>query len=178
MANYFAEESWQKKKNLENFQKFSTARIVRLRDKGTIIQALGSGSIAVTLERGDVKNIRLHDVLYVPDLGKSLLSVPAMTSKGAQGVFGNTECKIWKNDMLLGIASKNGNVYEINVISSSCAAVALTEDSLVLWHSRFGHSNMQSLRKAVNEEAVTGIENVSLNELNCGSDVQSLLSNG
>nr|CCA17572.1 putative polyprotein [Albugo laibachii Nc14] len=59
---------------------------------GTTVEAMRTGSIAVSLSNG--KNVTIHDVLYVPYLDRRLLSIPAFVSRGLTVSFGNNWCEI------------------------------------------------------------------------------------
>ena len=71
---------------IDNYKKYEVPRAVKLGDDA-VIRAYGCGSMSVKLENGEIPNVRLHDLLYLPDLGNSLLSVPSMTKRGAQILF-------------------------------------------------------------------------------------------
>ena len=56
-------------------------------------------------------------------------------------------------------------------LSGGEARVALSQQSVELWHRRFGHLNVQPFRKAVLEAAIEGIENVFVPKFECGGCV-------
>lgn len=124
----------------------------------------GRGKVAVKMKSG--VTVQLSDVLYVPKLGCSLLSVGVMTQKGFDVVFSGEEAKVTtKNDKnVLFTAVKKNNVYEVSTSSqkgmkSRCNLVTETEDkvtnavayrcngNLKLWHDRLGHVNEKTLMK-------------------------------
>ena len=55
---------------IDNYKNYEVQRAVKLGDDA-VIRAYGCGSMSVKLENGEIQNVRLHDVLYVPDLGNS-----------------------------------------------------------------------------------------------------------
>ena len=113
--------------------------------------------MSVKLQNGEIPNVRLHDVLYVPDLSNSLLSVPSMTKRGAQILFSGDQCTIMKGSKVFGKSATSGNVLSIEVARSETAQVALSEKSMKLWHGRFGHVSVQSLPQAVKQFSGWGI---------------------
>ena len=107
--------------------------------------------MSVKLQNGEIPNVRLHDVLYVPDLSNSLLSVPSMTKRGAQILFSGDQCTIMKGSKVFGKSATSGNVLSIEVARSETAQVALSEKSMKLRHGRFGNVSVQSLPQAVKQ---------------------------
>jgi len=68
----------------------------------------------------DIKNI-----LHVPALIYSLFLIHQATSKGYKVYFDNDDCAITKDDKTIGTASKQGNVYTLNVIYLTAYIAAL-----------------------------------------------------
>ena len=65
--------------SLSDYIEFKEPCFVNLGDNGTIL-ACGKGTYRIVADLEDkVQHIALHDVLYLPDLKKNLLSVQAMT---------------------------------------------------------------------------------------------------
>ena len=153
---------------IDNYKKYEVPRAVKLGDDA-VIPAYGCGSMSVKLENGEIPNVRLHDVLYVPDLGNSLLSVPSMTKRGAQILFSGDQCTIMKGSKVVGKSATSGNVLSIEVAKSETAQFALSEKSMKLRHGRFGHVNVQSLKKAASSEAFLGMGDVAYEKFNCES---------
>ena len=86
------------------------SRDVFLRDSATL-PATGQGNVRVPIydvSRG-ITNLKLHEVLYVPGLKKNLLSVPAMTKMGAEVLFDNEKCVVFKGGQEITIGHKVGS---------------------------------------------------------------------
>ena len=57
----------------------------------------------------------LYNVLYVPEIAKNLVSVSAMTGKGAEVLFENNKCYVTKDQKTMNIGHlTNSNLYVIN----------------------------------------------------------------
>ena len=97
------------------------------------IMALGEGK--VTLEFYDGSNVLtmgLSNVLYVPEISKNLLSLPAMTQKGAEVLFESDKCYVTKNGTTMHIGHLiSNNVYMINT-EPQCSNVASGKASMEL----------------------------------------------
>ena len=88
---------------MSDYIKFKEPCTVNLGDNGTIL-AHGEGTYRIGADLEDkVQHIALHDVLYLPDLKKNLLSVQAMTRLGASVAFERNKCRIMRNSKLLGM---------------------------------------------------------------------------
>jgi hypothetical protein len=88
---------------------------VFLGDDG-VVPSIGRGTVAVSVfEDSKVTKMKLDNVLHVPELKKNLLSVPAMTAKGAVVHFDNERCVVTKNDKDYTIGHKVGDkLYKLN----------------------------------------------------------------
>ena len=92
--------------SLSDYIEFKEQCTVNLGDNGTIL-AYGKGTYHIVADLEDkVQHIALHDVLYLPDLKKNLLSVQAMARLGASVEFEHNKCRIMRNSKLLGIIGK------------------------------------------------------------------------
>ena len=148
---------------IDSYKKYEIPRAVKLGDE-VVIRAYGCGSMSVKLQNGEITNVRLHDVLYVPDLVNSLLGVPSMRKRGAQTLFSRDQCTIMKGSKVVGNSATSENVWSFEVAKSETVQVALK-----LWHERFGYVNVQSLKKAASSEAVLGLGNDAYEKFNCES---------
>nr|CCA19869.1 putative polyprotein [Albugo laibachii Nc14] len=79
---------------------------------GAKLEAIGIGSVHMKLSND--RNIRVENVLYVPDLDKRLLSISAMNEKGLKVVFVQTTGEIKNgNDHIITVA-RSGKLFVIN----------------------------------------------------------------
>lgn len=113
---------------------------------------------------GDTQHIALHNVLYLPDLEKNLLSVHAMAKLGASVEFKGNECRIMRNSKLLGTGKIQGKLYMLNLASSHQANIAKEDSKLHLWHLRYGHLGTNNVVKLFNDKMVEGMDFVKHEE--------------
>ena len=104
-----------------------------------MIRAFGEGKVSLEFYDGsNVLTMGLYNVLYVPEIARNLVSVSAMTGKGAEVLFENDKCYV-TNDKTMNIGHlTNSNLYVINT-EPDFANVASSKASLEVWHCRFGH---------------------------------------
>lgn len=82
---------------------------------------IGSGYLQCKL-RGKIQRIQLHDVLYVPQLDDSLLSVKRVIDKGYKMVIEENGCKIYKGKRVVAEAESDGTLYRLKVTRSMTSA--------------------------------------------------------
>lgn len=85
---------------------------------GLSVQATGISSGVMRCIDGNYRevNIKLNDVLYVPDLTESLLSVRKLAEKGLIVQFKDKECKIVKNNAVIVTAVLSSNMYALEAM--------------------------------------------------------------
>lgn len=136
----------------------------------------GEGSVKVEVEVfGATVNVSLDDVSHVPDLRQNLLSVGQITDKGYEVHFEKNIAKIvdCHGNVEL-VANRRGNLYympEIDSTSGNKVDLALNSESynsLVLWHNRLGHLNIDTLIRAEKESILTGLNiNKPIDKFSC-----------
>ena len=145
----------------------------------TTIKSSGSGTVKLQLD-GSHRNGILHNVLFVPQLTFNLLSVTQTTKYGNRAVFYDTGCHIINNDVdeVIATATKHGSLYYLDCSSSNESVNSTIHTADVnKWHQRYGHLNVQSLKKLANEELVDGlnIDNIASDADICESCIKGKL---
>ena len=126
---------------------------------GRIVTSTGKGNMRVTAVdiNGDGVLITLLDVLIVPELERSLLSIPKLLTKGGSAVFkGGSGSYFQIGKLVLPIERVNGLcLWKCEPHGSSASpedvtrAVAFTAEvkNATLWHGRFGHVSLLNFKK-------------------------------
>ena len=96
---------------------------------------------------------RLVDVLYVPDLAKSLFSVSAASKRGYTIELQQSGCVILdKSRKISGSGTLQNNLYVLDVNEKNekyhHVNVASNEYLEDLWHQRFGHLSITSITRS------------------------------
>lgn len=78
---------------------------------GQCVTAFGIGSVALKLENGNggVRILTVHNVLYVPSLVGSVLSVSKLTDRNYEVEFNKSIGKLKYNNVIIGVADKIAN---------------------------------------------------------------------
>ena len=120
----------------------------------------GAGTVHVRIKvHGTSKICILTDVYYVSELGYNLMSVPTLDKKGLTITFSDTKCHISKEGTLLASGSIYGNLYKLDIDSSTpIRSKALMAHSLNIWHQRLAHIDHNAIRKMSKNRTVNGLE--------------------
>ena len=91
---------------------------------------------------------RLENVLLVPNLSYSLLSVSKASEAGKTTKFDNSGCEIRnKNEEEIGFATRVGNLYYLEYCRNAQKMNAAVANKERLWHRRYGHIGEQNCRR-------------------------------
>jgi len=124
------------------------------------IKAYRKGNIWIEVKANGVYNpAELVDVLYVPDLGKNLLSVSAVTKRGNTVSFEKGKCSIFNSSWIeIGSGKLQGKLFNLDAkVQHTHEAKIADQQTEDIWHKRYGHLNHNSLRSLQNNELVKGM---------------------
>ena len=131
--------------------------------EGRSIEYTKRGTVKLKLKQldGTYKSATLHDVLYVPELLYNLLSISKATDFGKRVKFDDSMCKIINEDQgAVGSAMKCGSLYYLNCQKFNQRQMinaAKEQSNIAIWHHRYGHLNVASLKKLANEQLVNDL---------------------
>lgn len=98
--------------------------------------------------------IKVYDIMHVPDLTVNLLSIFKMVSKGNTIIFDESGCSIYnKNDEQVAHVKPLNGVYKLQAETAKCMIAKGNSETALTWHRRMGHLNYQSLLKLRNGAA-------------------------
>ena len=137
-----------------------------------LLFARGRGNISITTEvAGYANTATIHDVLFVPNLGVSLLSIPAATKRGVKVIFDSDSVKFFLGSKTIMTGTRSSSsLYRLNFApanpvpvdkTSSTAlhinSVSRPKPSLRLWHERLGPINLSRIKQMASSNIVTGL---------------------
>jgi hypothetical protein len=147
------------------FTEFSALQepIVIQTANGAELQAVGQGTVVLKVPRkGAVSPVALTEVLYVPGLAGSLISVVQLQDKGitvrTTGDKGLKRLLIERQGRVLGEAERLGKAYTLKGVTMGPerALAASTDAEARLLHRRLGHLSSGSLQHI--EAVTTGLQ--------------------
>lgn len=101
--------------------------------------------------KGNINEIQLKNVQYIPDISTNLISVSQVVKKGFEVIFNANGCTI--HDMhknIVATGSLIDNIFKLDIDSKQFAYSAKNESDPMLWHRRFGHASMNKLKLLMN----------------------------
>ena len=145
--------------------------IVRFGD-GSKISIEGKGKII--LNSKDNTHITLKNVLYTPSLKANILSLDRLDEDGYdirlhKGFLTNHDDRGF---LLTKVQRSSGRMYPLKLdIIEHC--LQISEDLTWLWHKRYGHLNLASLKILSSQNLVKGLPTIHKREELCSSCVTS-----
>ncbi|WJZ92889.1 hypothetical protein VitviT2T_011862 [Vitis vinifera] len=134
---------------------------------GEVVQAKGKGTIAISTKRGTKI---VTNVLYIPDLDQNLLSVAQMLRNGYAVSFKENFCFISDvHGTEIAKIKMNGNSFYLKLDLVEGHVFSAKIDESVVWHKRYGHFNLKSLRFMQEAGMVEDMPEISVNAQTCES---------
>ena len=148
----------------KQFRSLKQPQEVALGD-GHALEATGCGIVALVMKLldGKSKRYKLHNVLYVPKLSYNLPSVPKATEAGKMTKFSEASCQILDaNRKLIAEGSRVGSLYYLDC-QTDCQQINVAEHRSQetkenIWHRRYGHLGVQSLKKLAKDKLADGFD--------------------
>ena len=128
------------------FKDLRPTNITKVRiGNGDSISFRGNGTIAITSYAGTKL---IPDVLFVPEIDQSLLSVGQLIDRGFKVIFEDKYCLIKDaaGQDIFKVKMK-GKSFTLNPLEEEQAVFSLKEDLTKIWHKRLGHHHQQGLQQ-------------------------------
>ena len=130
---------------------------------GTTLHATGVGTINLIREaQGKCYHGEIKDVLYVPDLGVTLLSIASITDHGFDVNFSGVMAKVTFGEQIVMTGKRTGaTLYQVDATAQRSPTLGLSastsQASLNTWHQRLGHVNVRTVTRMASGIGVTGM---------------------
>jgi len=124
------------------------------------IKSSGEGTVKINarINKNCSNLVELKNVIYVSELRNNLLSVSVITDKGYVVRFGQKRASVKRADGSTALtATKRGQLYIVNQNNNHAMWVNSEKDNLLRWHQRYGHLNINDLKKLKSREMVEGL---------------------
>ena len=122
----------------------------------SVVLAEGEGKVRLpTCDASDDNFLALHNLLFVPNLTKNLLSVSAMAQMGAEIYFHKEKCTIIKNCRnIVNGRMLNGKLFRVNTPEFLHPSTMSNPPALDIWHQRLGHLNHEYFHQSKGKDLV------------------------
>ena len=136
---------------------------------GRQLKATGRETVVLDIEvSGGDRKCTLSDALYVPDLKSSLLSVAKASKAVKRTVFTDDGCEfIDGKGEVVAAGRKVGKLYFLDCkgVHSARLTTGTGSTQEQLWHRRYGHLGIKSLRELVDQNMVTELNSKITNNI-------------
>lgn len=134
---------------------------------GSRLTVCGYGTVKFTVTVGEIQLvISIDKILYVPSLGKNLISIAAVTDVCLSVHFIEAKVTFEKGQSVIMVGERLGkNLYHLAILptltesqtikDSACLAVP-SPPSIEIWHQRFAHVNFTTLKRMLSNHSVDG----------------------
>ncbi|XP_017885133.1 uncharacterized protein LOC108628008, partial [Ceratina calcarata] len=139
------------------------------------LEAKGIGDIEIKIFVGRQElYVTIHNVYYVPDLRKNLLSASQIEQRSKQILIRNgmAEIRDIKNGQLMCIADRKNDLYVVRVqtitrIRGKLESHNISVKDSAIWHQRLCHVGQSTIKKTAELNCVRGLENTKVVENVC-----------
>lgn len=134
---------------------------------GEIVQAKGKGEVAINTRKGTKI---ISNVLYIPELDQNLLSVAQMTKNGYGVSFKENYCLITDvRGVEIAKLKMMGNSFYLKLDLVEGHVFSAKIDDSVVWHKRYGHFNLKSLKFMQEVGMVEDMPEITISSQTCES---------
>lgn len=130
---------------------------VKLGDNSRM-NVMGKGNVAMVVN--GITQV-ITGVFYVPDLTNNLLSIGQLTDKGLRIVIERGKCEIYhpQKGLISEIIMSSNRMFKLfaRIKKKEQMCFSLTEDSMQLWHRRYGHLSCKGLKTLQQKGMVKGL---------------------
>ncbi|XP_051163516.1 uncharacterized protein LOC127282958 [Leptopilina boulardi] len=145
----------------------SVKGFVQLADSGKSCEVKGKGSGTIKcIVDGYLKEIKIHNVLYVPSLSSNLLSVIKLTKEGYSLNFEENSCKVIKEGKVQAVAYSEIGANGLYKIKTDADKACIVKNKLNgkhgtdcqhVWHRILGHRDLQAIKDLSEKGLAVGI---------------------
>lgn len=134
------------------------------------IDIRGKGTIEFTDRNGEPR--RITEVYFIPDLKSNIISLGQATESGCDVRMRGEHLTMHDREGKLianAVRSKN-RLYKVWMgLKETMCYLSTTISESSRWHARLGHANMETIRTMIQNELVTGVPHIDVEDKICGS---------
>ncbi|GLV31383.1 hypothetical protein CBL_20017 [Carabus blaptoides fortunei] len=148
----------------------TTKHVVQLADRGQSIPVTGIGTVRLQCNTPDGTefNANLKDVLYMPELESSLISVSKLLSKESKVVFEDKGCNIERGGKVYLHAKERNGLYELEWLGSAPTKVMPMEATSVQVDISIGEEQPNSRSEITDSLTATPVNGDDSIQQRCG----------
>lgn len=126
------------------------------------VEVAGIGKVLIKrYVNGQWEDSELHNVLYVPNLRRNLISEGVIMRQSYTIIKKDSSALIYKgNDLVMCARITDNNLYELKikaVVANTCNLVQSNQNNIKIWHERLGHLNLKQIKNMRANNVVEGL---------------------
>lgn len=156
------------RQKFKNFQPISPGSRAIHGIGNKVLYAHGVGDVPIyAIINGSKHTGTIKNVLFVPDIGVSLLSIPTITELGFEVYFQQRDIRITRGGEIFMTGRRLGEtLYQLDITSQEKIADETNNEAKVastnaitfaIWHERFAHVNYATMQRMIKLNVVTGL---------------------
>ena len=148
---------------LTDAEKLPEAKKIWTADENNYLLATHKGNLKLKSVVGlkKYKNLEWYDVLFVPNLKRSLISIRQLDDEGKKAVFSGNCCTVYdKSGEILLQGTRISSLYvadNLIILEKKYGLLCESKSELALWHRRLGHIGYSGLQKLIEKNMANGI---------------------
>jgi hypothetical protein len=158
----------EKRQKFKNFQPISPGSRAIHGIGNKVLYAHGIGDVPIyAIINGSKHKGTIKNVLFVPDIGVSLLSIPTITELGFDVYFQQRDIRITRGgEIYMNGRRFDETLYQLDIISQEDIAEETNNEAKVasanaktfaIWHERFAHLNYATMQRMIELNVFTGL---------------------
>ena len=160
--------------SLENYKESPEESIYLANN--AVIKSKGTGQLR--LKYGNIQ-LTFSSVLFVPELGKTIISVDQLIKKSYQVIFDNNPRICTASGKMIIHLTKNGNLFELPAklekrVTYSADKSNVQSKTLFEWHRSLGHLNYKDVKKL--SKCTTGMRVTDTKEKQCETCIEGKMT--
>lgn len=130
---------------------------------GQVVDAVGRGTIQLKLtnKSGKITNVKMENVLYVPELKGNFISVGKLTKNGFTVIFTENIFEIKHGEKEVAYGARSGDLYKFKTPNqvNACEVIEHSDGSGCVheWHRVLGHRDIDVVKSLSSGELVDGV---------------------
>ena len=146
---------------------------------------IGQGELVCDIGPGTPQRVKIKEVLYVPALDSSLLSVSKLSMKGIDVIFHKDLCRIMHDNKLVATGDLcTSGIFQLRQHRSNTALktsevlpkTKCSSDCVHGWHARLGHRDPMTILQVANNQLAEGIQIKACGIKKCETCVQGKMT--
>src|SRR5262249_11669988 len=116
----------------------------------------------IVLKTNTCYKLVLRDVKHVPEIHMNLISTRKLDDESYSSHFGKGKWKLTNGSLIMAKGKKRSTLYLMSAMISKGDVNVFDDNSIELWHKRFGHMSKKGLQMLVKKKLFLDVKGTPL----------------